>query len=100
MWLQNELIRPHLHLGDCLLFDTRVLHFGLGNYTNLPDKFNTKSDNSDDEHRNSGHENSTQSNELDGFIRPMLYVNHHYTWFHDRKNWNTDEPLFECNVRK
>ena len=29
--LMSRLVRPHLSPGDCLLFDCRVLHFGLGN---------------------------------------------------------------------
>lgn len=37
IWLENELIRPHLSLGDCLIFDCRILHFGLGNYSHLLD---------------------------------------------------------------
>ena len=28
---QRRLIRPHLALGDALLFDVRLLHFGLAN---------------------------------------------------------------------
>lgn len=29
--LEEKLIRPHLQVGDALLFDCRILHFGLGN---------------------------------------------------------------------
>ena len=29
--LHRRLLRPHLEAGDALLFDCRVLHFGLGN---------------------------------------------------------------------
>lgn len=29
--LMRKLVRPHLTAGDCLLFDCRVLHFGLAN---------------------------------------------------------------------
>lgn len=118
IWLEDELIRPHLQLGDCLLFDCRILHLGLGNYTSLPtapalatataptaapttvssssdsasttiDTNNTTAD--DDDH--------TGDDDNAGHIRPMLYVNHHYNWFHDRKNWNRDDVLFECNKR-
>ena len=27
----RRLLRPHLHPGDALLFDCRILHFGLAN---------------------------------------------------------------------
>jgi hypothetical protein len=29
--MKRSLIRPHLRTGDCLLFDTRIFHFGLPN---------------------------------------------------------------------
>lgn len=31
--LEEKLIRPHLQLGDALVFDCRILHFGLGNHS-------------------------------------------------------------------
>lgn len=67
--LEDRLIRPQLTQGDALLFDCRVLHFGLANQL-LEHKDNTDS------------------------WRPLLYVNYHHTWFHDPKNWNDKEKLF------
>jgi len=62
--LNRRLIRPHLRAGDALIFDCRILHFGLAN----------------------------QSSDI---FRPLIYVNHHQTWFVDPKNWNDKERLFE-----
>ena len=62
--LNRRLIRPHLRAGDALIFDCRILHFGLAN----------------------------QSSDV---FRPLIYVNHHQTWFVDPKNWNDKERLFE-----
>ena len=62
--LETRMIRPHLQLGDALLFDCRILHFGLAN---MP---------------------STAT------IRPILYVNYHHPSFRDPKNWNDEETLF------
>ena len=98
IWLQDELIRPHLELGDCLLFDCRVLHFGLGNYTSLVK--NADADAAGNNSNGSGIKNTAAYTDTGtGNIRPMLYVNHHYKWFHDRKNWNRDDVLFDCNKR-
>jgi hypothetical protein len=68
--LEDRLIRPQLTIGDALLFDCRILHFGLANQ--LLEK----------------------KDSVDGW-RPLLYVNYHHTWFHDPKNWNDKERLFE-----
>lgn len=68
--LEDRLIRPQLSIGDAVLFDCRILHFGLANQ--LLEK----------------------KDSVDGW-RPLLYVNYHHTWFHDPKNWNDKERLFE-----
>lgn len=62
-WVQ-ELVRPSLDLGDVLLFDCRVLHFGLAN-TNAH-----------------------------GIERPLLYANMTQHWFQDPKNWDDRRPIF------
>ena len=77
IWLEDELIRPHLSLGDCLLFDCRILHFGLGNYTHQA--------------------LLNEDTRLGGHLRPMLYINHHYNWFVDKKNWNNQHVLYDIN---
>lgn len=64
--LRQRLIRPQLETGDALLFDCRILHFGLANTSEEPEA-----------------------------VRPMLYVNFHQTWFSDPKNWNHEERLFQ-----
>lgn len=69
--MMQFLVRPHLQAGDALLFDCRVLHFGLGNKSN--------------------------SDGNEGVIRPLLYVNYHHTWFNDPKNWNNRIQLLDSN---
>ncbi len=48
-----KLARPHCARGDALLFDARLLHFGLPNRS------------------------------AQGLARPLLYVNYHRPWFAD-----------------
>ena len=60
--------RPHLHVGDALLFDTRVIHFGLANAA-APGAAGQEAH------------------------RPVLYVNYTQIWYEDPKNWR-DEALF------
>ena len=67
--LATRLVRPHLRTGDVLLFDCRVLHFGLAN-------------------------RSPGAGRPGGVQRPMIYVNYHQPWFVDPKNWNNEERLF------
>jgi len=44
----------------------------------------------------SGSSDSTDSGtKIEGYIRPMIYVNYHHEWFRDPKNWNDNERLFE-----
>lgn len=31
--LEGLMVRPHVDVGDVILFDCRILHFGLGNYS-------------------------------------------------------------------
>jgi Phytanoyl-CoA dioxygenase (PhyH) len=76
--LEKRLVRPHLQAGDCLLFDCRILHFGLAN------QHRTKKDG----------EEQCKDDQVDGW-RPLLYVNYHQNFFHDPKNWNDRERLFD-----
>ena len=69
--LEALLIRPQLGFGDALLFDCRILHFGLANACN--------------------HEECVEKEE---FWRPLLYINYTHTWFEDPKNWNNRRKLF------
>ena len=68
-----RMIRPSLEMGDALIFDTRILHMGLGN-TSTPNK--------DAADANEGR-------------RPMLYVNLTHSWFHDPKNWDDRKGIFD-----
>lgn len=63
----ENLVRPSLQLGDVLLFDCRILHFGLAN--------NSKS-----------------------VERPLLYTNMTHSWFHDPKNWDDRQSLFNLEA--
>ena len=82
IYCRNMLIRPHLSLGDALIFDCRILHFGLGNY--MPIDTNTNNN------TNNNYDNNININN----IRSMLYINSHYKWFHDSKNWGS-KKLFK-----
>eukprot|EP00968_Pinguiococcus_pyrenoidosus_P026530 scaffold7096_cov253-Pinguiococcus_pyrenoidosus.AAC.2 len=53
----EQIVRPHLKLGDAILFDTRIIHFGLANRSSR------------------------------GTRRPVLYVNYTQPWYEDKKNW-------------
>ena len=68
-----RMIRPSLEMGDALIFDTRILHQGLGN---------TSRPNNDAADANEGR-------------RPMLYVNLTHSWFHDPKNWDDRKGIFD-----
>ena len=67
--LLRRLVRPHLCAGDALLFDARILHFGLANQT-----------------RGAAGE--------PGVWRPILYANVTQAWFADPKNWDDRRKLF------
>jgi ectoine hydroxylase-related dioxygenase (phytanoyl-CoA dioxygenase family) len=71
IFLEERLVRPHLNTGDALIFDCRILHFGLSNWSHLK--------------RESGAEKDW---------RIMMYVNYHQQWFQDPKNWNDAARLF------
>jgi hypothetical protein len=70
-FLESRLVRPQLSAGDGLIFDCRILHFGLSNWSHLKKQ---------------------PTNERDW--RLMMYVNYHQQWFLDPKNWNDNKKLF------
>jgi hypothetical protein len=70
-YLEARLVRPHLTTGDALIFDCRILHFGLSNWSHLKRTPTTDQD-----------------------WRMMMYVNYHQQWFLDPKNWNDNAKLF------
>ena len=67
--MYKRIIRPSLSGGDALLFDCRILHFGLANRS-MCDVTNTNG------------------------WRPMLYSNLTTSWFTDPKNWDDRQCLF------
>lgn len=76
--LLTRLIRPQLQPGDALLFDCRILHFGLANqYVS-----------------SSGKEEAEQVQNQQQW-RPLLYVNYHRDWFEDPKNWDNRRSVFD-----
>ena len=68
--MHARIVRPSLRLGDAIIFDCRVLHFGLANRSRI--------------------------DPLDSLSgrRPMLYVNLTHSWFHDPKNWDLNKKIF------
>ena len=81
--LEERLVRPHLMAGDALIFDCRILHFGLANQYSKKEEFKDDEYNIDQQKRQS-----------EGW-RPLLYVNYHQKFFQDPKNWNDKEKLFD-----
>lgn len=59
------LVRPSLDLGDVVIFDCRILHFGMSNDPGS------------------------------GSERAMLYTNTTMAWFTDPKNWDDKKRIFE-----
>lgn len=59
-----HLVRPILDLGDVVLFDCRILHFGMSNSA----------------------DSETE--------RVLLYTNTTQAWFQDPKNWDDRSPIF------
>jgi hypothetical protein len=55
--LENRLVRPHLKAGDALIFDCRILHFGLANQHSDNNK-NNDDNNDKDENDNNGKDNN------------------------------------------
>lgn len=85
--LEERLIRPQLDMGDALIFDCRILHFGLANQAEMIPTADVLNENNSE----------MENNNLTSGWRPMLYVNYHCDWFHDPKNWNDAEKLFAQN---
>ena len=69
--MHMRIMRPSLQLGDVLIFDTRMLHFGLANQTNK----------------------MYSENSID-VRRPMIYMNMTSAWFNDPKNWDDRKEIF------
>jgi hypothetical protein len=117
--LESRLVRPHLKTGDALLFDCRILHFGLANVKNKLDKslfvtnpnvkysniatineenesvYDLKKINKivDDNIIANKMDEKKDNEDEDEAWRPMMYVNYHHDWFVDPKNWNDKEKL-------
>lgn len=82
--LIQRLVRPHLQAGDALLFDCRILHFGLANQ-HLNRHLREQQLASGEHKQRLRHPLDAEGDE---FWRPMLYINYHQGWFRDPKNWN------------
>ncbi|KAL7524670.1 hypothetical protein ACHAWF_003378, partial [Thalassiosira exigua] len=66
---QLRTIRPALDVGDVAIFDCRTMHYGLAN--------------------------TSREGEPGARRRPMLYSNVTQAWFHDPKNWDDRERIFD-----
>ena len=89
--LNSRLVRPHLREGDALLFDCRILHFGLSNQT-AP--FESPSE-AQGEAQGEGKGGILGSNTSQSVCRPLLYINYTQSFFTDPKNWNDKDRLFD-----
>ena len=78
--LNARLVRPHLRAGDGLLFDCRILHFGLANQSK-PGGTRAGA-------------GTGRGADIPGATRPLLYINFHQPWFVDPKNWTDRDMLF------
>lgn len=74
-----RIVRPSLQVGDALIFDCRVLHFGLANRSKVDDTAPLT---------------PLQKHMPASKRRPMLYVNMTHSWFHDPKNWDMRKGIF------
>ena len=87
--LNQRLVRPHLEVGDGLVFDCRILHLGLANQHPSSNTFCV-------DPAAKLHIPETNANRIDtNGWRPLLYINYHQPWFVDPKNWNDNERLFK-----
>ena len=86
--LNERLVRPHLRAGDGLLFDCRILHFGLANQSCKA------TDEAQGGETNEAEKRDHVGVDIPGVPRPLLYVNYTQSWFVDPKNWNDKEHLF------
>jgi len=77
--LHLRTFRPALEAGDVLLFDCRTVHYGLAN--------TSRGACCDGDNGGSGNVHAGR--------RPMLYLNVTQSWFHDPKNWDDREKIFE-----
>ena len=71
--LQLRTLRPALDAGDVVLFDCRTIHYGLANTSR----------------------GDTTGKDINAGRRPMLYLNVSQSWFHDPKNWDDRERIFD-----
>ncbi|KAL7535354.1 hypothetical protein ACHAXR_006439 [Thalassiosira sp. AJA248-18] len=71
--LQLRTLRPALDTGDVLIFDCRSIHYGLANTS----------------------QGDIKGKDINAGKRPMLYLNVSQSWFHDPKNWDTREKIWE-----
>jgi ectoine hydroxylase-related dioxygenase (phytanoyl-CoA dioxygenase family) len=89
-----KLIRPHLSCGDVVLFDCRILHFGLANRARTATKAGGASETGVSVPRG----NNGDEQEAVQTWRPTLYANITQRWFEDKKNWEST-ALFSGDER-
>eukprot|EP01033_Poteriospumella_lacustris_P012626 gene12626-9037_t len=92
--LLRRLVRPLYFPGDALVFDCRILHFGLANQLPpMPNEVQRLPTDSDERQQ-------AERQWREGVIRdasrwrPMVYVNCTKDWFQDPKNWNDRRAIY------
>jgi len=86
--LESALLRPHLQAGDALIFDCRILHFGLGNQTRRMAPLEALVGGCSERGE------SLWARDKEAACRALLYINYTQPWFVDPKNWNNNDSLF------
>jgi len=85
--LQLRTIRPSLDAGDVVFFDCRTIHYGLANTSKRKKRDDDDDDDGTNVHRAAAADAAGR--------RPMLYLNVSQSWFHDPKNWDDRERIFD-----
>ena len=105
--LESSLLRPHIMAGDALIFDCRILHFGLANRTKPYAPLETAAAKTANHIATTAAASGTASaaaaaiasslweRDVEAACRALLYINYTQPWFVDPKNWNDNDSLFQ-----
>lgn len=92
--LLSRLVRPMYFPGDALVFDCRILHFGLANQLPVMPAHITSLSESSPERLAAEHSWREEIIRDTSRWRPMVYINCTKDWFQDPKNWNNRRTIY------